>query len=29
MEKTTKEKNSLADNKKMRFGTESIPKLLV
>ncbi len=29
MKKTTKEKNSLADNKKMRFGTESIPKLLV
>ena len=29
MEKTIKEKNSLADNKKMRFATESIPKLLV
>ena len=29
MEKTTKEKNSLEDTKKMSFGTESIPKLLV
>lgn len=29
MEKTTKEKNSLEDTKKMKFGTESIPKLLV
>ena len=29
MEESIKEKNSLADNKKMRFGTESIPKLLV
>ena len=29
MEESTKIKNSLVDNKKMRFGTESIPKLLV
>ena len=29
MEKTAKEKNSLADNKKTRFGTKSIPKLLI
>ena len=29
MEESIKIKNSLVDNKKMRFGTESIPKLLV
>ena len=29
MEESIKIKNSLIDNKKMRFGTESIPKLLV
>ena len=29
MEESIKIKNSLEDNKKMRFGTESIPKLLV
>ena len=29
MKESIKEKNSLADNKKTRFGTESIPKLLI